>query len=205
MTNDNTDLTIFDPDEKSRKLLIKERAIAVNRFIAGKTPIRHIKYREGNHKGVADIPYVTGSYLIRQVGLVTGFKWSHRVLQRRTLPDWWKAVTSIQNSSKDSYTKDEVVGILTRCIQQVPREIMTDIELTVYDAQDRPFVHTATGVNKVKYLQQSPTTPVSIGNAEKGSETDAIKKALASMGFCPDVYGPKEELDERLKSGEDID
>jgi len=188
-------LTIFNPDTELLDELGKRRREAIKRFISGITPRRFIKYREGGKTGIKDIPYVTGSYLIRQVGLVTGFKWSHEVINRRTLPDWWKAVEGIQASKKESYTKEEVIDLLGRIIRSIPREIISEVKVTVYDAQDRAFVHTSTGVNQVKYLTSRPTVPVSIGNAEKASETDGIKKALANLGFCPDVYGPKEDIE----------
>ena len=200
-------------DDNIRESFIKERKKAIQRFLAGRTPKDNIKWREGNTKGVKDVPYVTGSYIMRQAGLVTGFKWSHRKLDQRTLPDWWKIVDVLKginlgffvdkqdkDMSEDeariaSIAQRKCIEMFERAIRLIPREIMTDVEVTLYDAQDRAFMHTATGVNKVKFMKDRPTQPVSIGNAEKASETDGIKKALALAGYCPDVYGSKEELE----------
>ena len=121
MTNDNTALTVIDNkaliplDTELTEIFDKERKAAVKRFILGRTRPKAILTREGpkDKRGVpTTIRYVPGAYMIREVGLVTGFKWSHEVIGRRTLPDFWKAVESIQASKKDSYTKDEVVGCL---------------------------------------------------------------------------------------------
>ena len=177
-------LTIFQSD------ITEQREEALKALVTGKTPKKYRKWREG--PGNSQVPYITVSHAVRQLGLLTGFRWSHRVLSKTMLPDWWKAVEAVQASKEEGFTKEQVVKMFERCILQVPREISVSIELTIYDG-DTAYSHTATGKAEVKYSQGKP---ISIGNAEKGAESDAIKKAASYLGLFNDIYGPKEELED---------
>ena len=183
-------LTIFGAD------IVEQRREAMTALVTGKTPKKYRRWRDGpwdkDTGKYTRVPYITVSHAVRQLGLLTGFRWSHRVLSKTMLPDWWKAVEAVGASKEENFTREQVVKMFERCILQVPREISVSIELTIYDG-DTAYSHTATGKAEVKYKDGKP---ISIGNAEKGAESDAIKKAASYLGLFNDIYGPKEELED---------
>ena len=173
-------LTIFEAD------FAQQTEEAVKNFIEGRTPKSEIKYREG--RGGGQVPYVTGAYMTRQAGLLTAFKWSHRIISKRTVPNFWKAVEALQESAREEWSKADVIAMFKRLMTEIPKEVIVEVEVTLHSNDGTPFTHTATGSKEVVYSRKG-NQPVSIGDDEKAAETDAIKKALAYWGIANDVYG----------------
>ena len=216
-------LTIFDPQFKLK--IAEEHKEAIASLISGTTPAQHIKTREGPKDRTTgktvDLPYVTISYALRQFNLITGFSWSHKVISETILPNWWKAVEhlsgstakedtthvcpncwhSTTNKAERRWSSAEVVGMFERCIRDLPKEIIVSIELTAYDrANDVSYSHTATGRAEVRFTPDGK--PVSIGNARKGAESDALKKGMSMFGLFSDVYGPREEKEAKEEAAQ---
>ena len=181
----DTKLTIFNSPE-----LVKHQQEAIQNFISGTTPKKEIKQRPGRGGG-KDIDYVTIAYMTRQASLLTGGRWSHKVISKRSLPDFQGAIERIKASKVEQWSKDDVIDMIKRMIRDIPKEVICEVEVTLYDNNGIPYTHTATGSKKVVYYSGGAEAgqPISLGDDEKAAESDAIKKALAYWGIANDVYG----------------
>ncbi len=79
MPEDNsTALTVFEHIDKAEVLS------AIKNLITGKTPAKEIREREVG--GGKRAKYVNTYYMVRQIALITGFRWSSECLEERTYP-----------------------------------------------------------------------------------------------------------------------
>lgn len=176
MTEDNKVLTLFNSG-------IDKRQEAIDRLYSGETPAEFVKYRPG--RGGKSVPYVEGSYMTRQMSLITGFHWSHEVIETKFRPD-----------------------------ENNPIEVGINVRIKYWDNEGKEYSHTAWGQKDVaRYDSDSfkmdkgriakdekglsvflhhKSDIISLFDDMKAAETDGIKKALSYFGIANDVYGKKE-------------
>lgn len=133
---------------------------AIKYFVSGNTPNEFVKQKPGKGGGVEN--YVNIYWMIEQIGLLTGFRWSSECLEERLIP----------NTDK-------------------PREIGAKMRVTIWDKDNRQYQHTSWGQKEVGY-KKSTGLPLSIFDDLKAAYSDGIKKCLSYFGIARDIYGGKE-------------
>ena len=145
----------------------KEKNEAFQNLISGKTPLKEVKQRDG--RGGTTLNYVNTYYMIRQVALLTGWRWNSECLEERFFPE------------------------------DKPREVGAKMKVTIWDTQGKEYSHISWGQKDIsKWSKDNPTKgqktgdPIAIFDDLKAAYSDGIKKCLSYFGIAADIYGGKE-------------
>jgi hypothetical protein len=155
--------TIFD-------IPVKERQKAMQSLISGKTPINEIRQRPIRGGGTAN--YVNTYYMTRQVGLITGFRWTSTCLEERILEREIGVRMRVTIFDKDGNAySQEAWGQkdIARYTKDSPR------------TKDNP-----------EGSSYKKGDAMSLFDDLKSAYSDGIKKCLSYFGIANDVYGGKE-------------
>ena len=161
-----TSLTLFDGIDA------KHLEEAVKALISGKTPRAEIK--EVKVRGGRLVPSVNAYYMTRQIGLLTGFRWSSEELGDR----WWPN-------------------------EENPVEYEVKVRVTIYDQNGNAYSHTSTGRGDPAFHSDKDGNILSRVNIKKSGYTDGIKKCLSYFGIANDVYGRKDLSEDFFESSEE--
>jgi hypothetical protein len=182
------------PDISSRPLTVfnvtpEEQKAAWNILISGLTPKSELRTRPG--RGGKDQTYVNVYFMTRVANLVTGWRWTSKVLEESARPNW-----------------------------DNPKEVGAHVQVTIWDNQGNEYSHDSWGQKDVsryetvayKRISNKLVTPegefttdpkkaarihemgeiISIFDDRKAAISDGIKKALSYFGIADDIYGGKE-------------
>jgi len=190
VVEENKALTIFEAVETEQ---IQK---AIKSLITGVTPQEAIHQRPG--PGGEMLDYINTYYSIRQIGLLTGFRWSSECLEERGMPDAQSLIATFK--TKDTWDTDKIVEILQRAFVANPREVGAHMKVRIYDKQGNEYSHTSWGQKDVSRYKSGAKTNhiISLFDDFKAATSDGIKKALSYFGIGADVYGMKDnEFDDR--------
>mgnify|MGYP001575280079 CR=1 FL=1 len=150
----------------------KERQEAVNNLLTGRTPSSEIRTRKA--RGGGEVNYVNTYYMVRQIGLLTGFRWSSEMVREKFRPN-----------------------------EEDPVEVGVLMKVTIWD-QGKTFWHYSWGQKDVARYQakydklgkllnpEQEGKIISLFDDLKAAYSDGIKKCLSYFGIASDVYGGKE-------------
>jgi len=145
----------------------KEREEALNALITGKTPLKEVKQRDG--RGGTRLNYVNTYYMLRQISLLTNWRWISECIEERFYPE------------------------------DKPREVGARMKVTIWDNDGREYSHTSWGQKDISKWSKDNLSkgvkagdPIAIFDDLKAAYSDGIKKCLSYFGIASDIYGGKE-------------
>lgn len=209
MSDEDKALTIFG------NLGQAEQETAIKRLISGKTPKSAIRQRKA--RGGDTVDYPKSYYLIRQLTLLTGGKWSQEILEETEIPDYKYLINTFSNlkkvhmielpegTNKDGSPKtvekaaltiEEIVDLLNRAAKVAIQEVGCKVKITLYDKDGKVYgSQTAWGQKDVgKYTATG--LPMSLIDDRKAAQTKGIAKCASYLGFSADMFGFEEDIEE---------
>lgn len=136
-------------------------------IISQRTPREDVRYRQG--KGGKELAYVDHAYVTRLLNEAFGWNWDFEV------------------------DNEEILYVGE---QRRPFEVRCRGKLTVRNANGNAIVKMQFGSQPIEMLRDG-SAPVSLGDAFKGSASDALKKCASLLGIALDLYDSDSDVNQR--------
>lgn len=136
-------------------------------IISQRTPREDVRYRQG--KGGKELAYVDHAYVTRLLNEAFGWNWDFEV------------------------DNEEILYVGE---QRRPFEVRCRGKLTVRTPTGQQIVKMQFGSQPIEMLRDQ-SAPVSLGDAFKGSASDALKKCASLLGIALDLYDSDSDVNQK--------